>query len=79
MRNSGLQRGDHLDDCTLILFTKLMASSNSTGFFFRKGSSSGWRVISNPFGKKALKPKIKSRLPLNNSFTLNTTPDVSVL
>ena len=58
---------------TFILFTKLMASSNSTGLF-----SSG-SLISYPFGKKVLKPKIKSRCPLNSSFTLIITPLVSIL
>lgn len=64
---------------TLILFTKLIASSNSTGFFTGGCSSSSGRVISYPFGKKVLNPRIRSRWPLNNCFTLAMTPAVSVL
>lgn len=63
---------------TFILFTKFIASSNSTGFF-GIGSSSGGRVISYPLGKKVLNPRIRSRCPLNSSFTLNITPLVSIL
>lgn len=58
---------------TFILFTKRIASSNSTGFF-----SSG-SLISYPFGRKVLNPRIRSRCPLNNSLTLIITPVVSIL
>lgn len=65
---------------TLILPTKLIASSNWTGFFFWGGvSSSRGKVIAYPFGKNVLKPKIRSRWPLNSCFTLATTPTVSIL
>lgn len=63
---------------TFILFTKLIAWLNSTVFFGGAASSSS-RVISYPLGKKVLNPNIKLLWPLNNSFTLTMTPEVSVL
>lgn len=62
---------------TFILFTKLIASSNSTGFF--TGGSSSGLVISYPLGKNVLNPIIRLWCPLNNSFTLAMTPEVSIL
>lgn len=64
---------------TFILFTKRMASSYSKGFLTWCFSSSRERVISNPFGRKGLKPKISSWCSLNNSFTFAMTPLVFIL
>jgi len=64
---------------TFILFTKFIASSNSTGFLGAGCSSSDGSVISYPLGKKVLNPNIRSLWPLNSSFTLAMTPAVSIL
>lgn len=63
---------------TLILLTK---SKHSLNPFLLGGVwwSSSVMVISNPFGKKVLKPKISSCCPLKSSFTLDMTPRVSTL
>lgn len=58
---------------TFILFTKLMASTKSTGFF------SSCSLIAKPLGKKVLNPRISSGYPLKRVFTRIITPFVSIL
>lgn len=58
------------------MFTKLIASRNSAGFF---GGPSSSRIISIPSGKKVLNPIIKSLCPSNSSFTFAMTSCVQIL